>query len=256
MSEPLLLVTGAASGIGRAVAYAAARRGQPVVLCDRDLAGLRATESHIAASVAAPAWSYPCDAADGDAVRALVVEVERDRGPIAQLALCAGVFAQTSLLDPDASAFQACLGSNTLGVLHFIQHVAAAMVQRGRGGAVVTVASNAASTPRIGMGAYAASKAAAVALTRCAGLELASHRIRCNVVSPGSTDTPMQRALWHDERGAARVIAGDPTQFRLGIPLGRIASADDVAQAVCFLLSDAARHITMQELTVDGGATF
>jgi 2,3-dihydro-2,3-dihydroxybenzoate dehydrogenase len=91
--------------------------------------------------------------------------------------------------------------------------------------------------------------------TRCLGLELARDGVRCNVVAPGSTDTPMQRALWTEEDGARPVIEGVPGEYRTGIPLGRIADPEDVAEAVAFLLSDAARHITLQTLYVDGGAT-
>jgi 2,3-dihydro-2,3-dihydroxybenzoate dehydrogenase len=79
--------------------------------------------------------------------------------------------------------------------------------------------------------------------------------VRCNIVSPGSTDTPMQRALWSSTSGAQQVIAGNLERFRLGIPLGRIASPEDVASAVMYLLSDQARQITLQDLCVDGGAT-
>ncbi|WP_435106946.1 SDR family oxidoreductase, partial [Arhodomonas sp. AD133] len=89
----------------------------------------------------------------------------------------------------------------------------------------------------------------------CLGLELAGYGIRCNVVSPGSTDTPMQRALWTDERGGAAAVAGDLTRHRLGIPLGRLARPEDVAEAVAFLLSEQAAHITLQDIQVDGGAT-
>jgi 2,3-dihydro-2,3-dihydroxybenzoate dehydrogenase len=109
--------------------------------------------------------------------------------------------------------------------------------------------------PRQGLAAYAASKAAAHMFTRCLGLELAPHGIRCNIVAPGSTLTPMQTALWADEHGAARVIAGRPEAFWAGIPLGKLAVPEDVAEAVLFLLSDKAGHITMAEIMVDGGAT-
>ncbi|MDN6135802.1 MAG: SDR family oxidoreductase, partial [Brevibacterium sp.] len=90
-----------------------------------------------------------------------------------------------------------------------------------------------------------------------AALELAPLGIRCNTVAPGSTDSPMQHAMWHDddERDRARVIAGDPGTFRLGIPLGRIADPQDIAEVVHFALSDRARHMTMQEIVVDGGAS-
>lgn len=105
------------------------------------------------------------------------------------------------------------------------------------------------------MAAYAASKAAAAAFTRCLGLELARHGIRCNVVAPGSTDTPMLTGMYHDTDAARHSIDGVPADFRVGIPLGKLARPADVADAVAFLLSDRAGHITMHDLVVDGGAT-
>lgn len=80
--------------------------------------------------------------------------------------------------------------------------------------------------------------------------------MRCNVVEPGSTDTPMQRDLWPDPAVGQRLaIAGDPASYRVGIPLGRIADPDDVAAVVTFLLSSDARHVTLQQIVVDGGAS-
>lgn len=95
--------------------------------------------------------------------------------------------------------------------------------------------------------------------TKCLGLEVASRGVRCNTVSPGSTLTDMQRALWtastDQEEATRRVIEGDLATHRTGIPLGRIADPADIADAVVFLVSDRARHITMHDLYVDGGAT-
>jgi 2,3-dihydro-2,3-dihydroxybenzoate dehydrogenase len=104
------------------------------------------------------------------------------------------------------------------------------------------------------MAAYGASKAAAASFTKTLALELAGRGVRCNVVEPGSTDTPMLRSMWHDEQGPQRTLAGNPQEFRLGIPLGKLAQPSDIADAVIFLLSDMAGHITMHELCVDGGA--
>ena len=126
------------------------------------------------------------------------------------------------------------------------------MAARGRG-AIVTIGSNAGGVPRMNLAAYAASKAAAAHFMRCLGLELAGQGVRCNVVSPGSTDTGMLRELM-GEAATRDVVQGLPDQFRVGIPLRRIAEPADVAAAVSFLVSDAARHITLQDLYVDGGA--
>lgn len=84
-----------------------------------------------------------------------------------------------------------------------------------KSGAIVTVGSNAANTPRMEMAAYAASKAATTMFMKCLGLELAAYNIRCNLVSPGSTETEMQRLLWADENGAKNIIAGSQNTYRL-----------------------------------------
>ncbi|EEN3755835.1 2,3-dihydro-2,3-dihydroxybenzoate dehydrogenase, partial [Salmonella enterica subsp. enterica serovar Typhi] len=130
-----------------------------------------------------------------------------------------------------------------------------AQFRRQQGGAIVTVASDAAHTPRIGMGAYGASKAALKSLALTVGLELAGCGVRCNVVSPGSTDTDMQRTLWVSEDAEQQRIRGFGEQFKLGIPLGKIARPQEIANTILFLASDLASHITLQDIVVDGGST-
>ncbi len=230
------LVTGAGRGIGAAVASALAAAG--AVVADVDLKGA----------------AYQADVSEVDSVAEVVDQVERTLGPIGILANVAGVLRTGRILDTTDEDWRRTFAVNTDGVFHVSRAVAKRMVARG-GGVIVTVGSNASGVPRTDMGAYAASKAATTMFTRCLGLELAAHGIRCNVVSPGSTDTPMQHALWTDADAPTRVIAGDPKTFRVGIPLGRIADPADIADAVLFLVSDQARHITMQNLYVDGGAT-
>ena len=120
---------------------------------------------------------------------------------------------------------------------------------------LVTVASNAARVPRAEFGAYGASKASAARVTSSFGLQLAAHGIRVNSVCPGTTRTPMVTDAWEGEDRSALPVAGNPRTFRLGIPLGRIADPADIAAVNAFLISEAARHITMQEIVADGGAT-
>ncbi|GAA1527177.1 SDR family oxidoreductase [Nocardioides humi] len=244
-----VLVTGAASGIGWAVARQLGAGGTPLALLDRDEAGLRAVAAELTGSV----LEVVADVADAVAVRDGFGRAAETLGPLGGVVSAAGVLVPGGLAEVTEADWQRHLAVNAGGALHCLQGAARHVRD---GGSVVVVSSNAARVPRTGMIAYAASKAAASAATRAAGLELAARGVRCNVVEPGSTDTPMQRDLWPDpEDGAARAVHGDPQAFRVGIPLGRIASPEDVASVVTFLLSDAARHVTLQQMFVDGGAS-
>jgi 2,3-dihydro-2,3-dihydroxybenzoate dehydrogenase len=241
-------VTGAGAGIGRAVAVAFAAEGVRVAAVDRDPEGvekLAAEHETIRA--------YAADVSDPAQVDAAVEAAETELGPIGILANVAGILRTGPVVDCSDADWADIFAVNAGGVFHTSRAVARRMTPR-RSGVIVTVSSNAAGVPRSGMAAYAASKAAATHFTKSLGLELAEYGIRCNVVAPGSTDTAMQRALWTGD-GAAPVILGDPAAFRTGIPLGRIAEPEDIADAVLFLASDRARHITMHDLYVDGGAT-
>ncbi|WP_405020645.1 2,3-dihydro-2,3-dihydroxybenzoate dehydrogenase [Kitasatospora sp. NBC_00070] len=235
----IALVTGAAQGIGAAVVRALGARGAEVVATDR-------RTPHDAVGF--------LDVTDGAAVERTVERIEREHGPIEILVNVAGILRPSPALAITDQDWAETFAVNSTGVFHTSRAVGRRMAARRRG-SIITVGSNAAGVPRTNMAAYAASKAAATMFTRCLGLELAAEGVRCNLVSPGSTDTEMQRALWSDDSAEQRVIDGDPGSYRVGIPLGRIASPDDVAEAVVFLVSDRARHITMHDLYVDGGAT-
>lgn len=250
LNGKIALVTGAAQGIGAAVARALSERGARVAALDRNDAGLAALADELGGRVQA----LSADMRDSAAVEAAVEQAERALGPLDILVNVAGVLRVASVAELSDADWRTVFAVNTDGVFHVSRAVARRMLPR-RQGAIVTVGSNAASVPRAHMAAYAASKAAATMFTKCLGLELAPHGIRCNIVSPGSTDTAMQRAYWSDGRGAQAVIDGDPQCFRIGIPLGRLADPRDVADAVLFLVSDQARQITLHDLCVDGGAT-
>ncbi|WPB73392.1 2,3-dihydro-2,3-dihydroxybenzoate dehydrogenase [Archangium violaceum] len=246
------LVTGAAQGIGAAVARALAGEASIAAL-DRREEGLSSLVEELRER-GCRAAAFPADVSDSAAVEAAVERIERELGPIGILVNVAGVLRMAPAVSLSDEDWAATFAVNTHGVFHVSRAVARRMVPR-QSGTIVTVGSNAAGVPRMQMAAYAASKAASTMFTKCLGLELAQHGIRCNVVSPGSTDTAMQRALWADEHGAQAVIAGSPETFRVGIPLRRIATPADIAEAVAFLVSDRARHITLHDLCVDGGAT-
>jgi 2,3-dihydro-2,3-dihydroxybenzoate dehydrogenase len=235
MNGRVAVVTGAAGGIGTAVARALACQGATVVTTDLTGADLAV------------------DVRDGTAVEAAVAQIEDRTGPVGILVNVAGVLRTGPVLESTDADWAEVFAVNLHGVVHWCRAVARRMVPR-RSGVIVTVGSNAAGVPRMDMAAYAASKAAAAHFTRCLGLELSGCGIRCNVVAPGSTDTAMQRSMWGEHADPAGVVHGSLPLYRNGIPLGRIADPEDVADAVVFLASDRARHITMQQLYVDGGA--
>lgn len=250
MKGRIAVVSGAAQGIGEAVVHALVARGARVAALDVQGERLQALAERLPGRV----QPYTLDVSDGEAVARVVATIEADMGPIDMLVNGAAILRIGGCLDQSVADWMQTFAVNTHGVFHLSRAVARCMQAR-RQGAIVTIGSNAAAVPRQHMAAYAAAKAASHQFTQCLGLELAGEGIRCNIVSPGSTDTPMQRQLWDDAGAAARTVRGSLAHFKTGIPLGRIAQPQDIAEAVVFLLSDAARHITLHDLRVDGGAT-
>ncbi|MFJ2747735.1 2,3-dihydro-2,3-dihydroxybenzoate dehydrogenase [Streptomyces sp. NPDC087297] len=269
------LVTGAGQGIGEAVVRTLFRLGATVAATDVSAKAVTALEAELAAEAepdpgpeaeAEPqpgrvravgegaVRAYELDVTDPAAVEMTVARIGRELGPVDILVNVAGILRAAPVAELTDEDWAATFAVNVQGVFFTSRAVVPAMAARGSG-SVITVASNAAGIPRTGMSAYAASKAAAVMFTKCLGLEYARSGVRCNIVAPGSTDTPMQWGLWTDPQAPARVLDGDLASYRTGIPLGRIADPQDIADAVVFLASDQARHITMQDLYVDGGAT-
>ncbi len=250
MKDQLAVVSGAAQGIGAAVVQALLARGVKVAALDVQAEALQ----QLAIRHPGRVRPYAVDLRQRAAVDQVVDRIEGEHGPVDLLVNAAGILRMGSICEFSDADWDETFEVNTCGVFYLSRAVARCMKPRARG-SIVTVASNAAAVPRLQMAAYAASKAASCHFTKCLGLELAEYGIRCNIVSPGSTDTAMQRQLWTSDNDAQRVIAGSLKGYKTGIPLGRIATAQDIASAVLFLLSEEARHITMHELCVDGGAT-
>lgn len=239
-------VTGATGGIGQAIIQKLSDQGARVFATDITVSDdLENTETTHYSEL---------DITDSKAVDHAIVEAEKLFGPIDLAVSVAGILKTGLVVETNDDDWQAMLNVNTTGVFYVGRALAKVMMPR-KSGAIVTVSSNAGGTPRHGMSAYAASKAAATMFTRCLGLELAPYGIRCNIVAPGSTVTPMLEDMTGDPVAMDRLINGLPETFKTGIPLGKLGQPDDVAEAVLFLLSDRASHITMADIYVDGGAT-
>ncbi len=236
-------VTGAGRGIGLHIATQLHDKGAEVIGLDREFS-----------QDGYPFQTELLDISDHQQVQDLCAKLLASHPRLDGLVNAAGALRLGNSDTLSIEDWQTCMDVNVSGAFYLFRHLVP-LWKRQRSGVVVSVASNAAHVPRIGMAAYCASKAAMVSLSHCIGLELAPYGVRCNVVSPGSTDTTMLRQLWKNPDDAQRTIDGTPKQFKLGIPLGKLATSEEIANAVVFLASDLASHITLQDLVVDGGAT-
>ncbi len=230
-----VLVTGAGKGIGRAVARMLAAHGALVVALSRDQADLDSLRAECGCEAIA------ADLADLPAAVAHV----RHGLPLDLLVNNAGITALVPFLQTTPEIFERIHRVNTQAPLALMQLFARQLIARGAAGAVVNVSSNAAYLGLPDHAAYCASKAALDALTRVAAVELGPHGIRVNSVNPSVTLTPMGEMAWSDPAKSGPVLAR--------IPLGRFLQPDEVASAICWLLSDAASGITGTCLDVDHG---
>lgn len=247
------IVTGATQGIGKSIAIALLAEGCRVIAVGRSADKLAALKG-AAPDAGERLLCEALDIGDGALFESRFAEWAARFGRISHLVNAAGVLEPCRLLDASRAGIRDVVDINLVATLDVSLTVGRHMAAE-RAGSIVTIGSNSGTTARMGLGAYPASKAGIIHAMKCLGLELAEYGVRCNIVSPGSTNTEMQSRFQSTTGSRDAVLNGDPRQFRLGIPLRRMAEPEDVCDLVLFLLSDRARHITMENIVLDGGAT-
>jgi len=239
--DKVVVVTGAARGIGRTIAEAFARAGADLALCDLEAGWLDDTATAVRAA-GRRAECVAVNVSDGAAVSAAIAEVLEKFGRIDVLVNNAGITRDKLLARMPEEDWDAVIAVNLKGTFLFTKAVARPMMKQ-RGGTIVNIASIIGLIGNAGQCNYAASKAGVMALTKSAARELAPRSVRVNAVAPGFIETKMTEVLPEDVR----------QKMMDAVPLGRFGSPEDVASAVLFLAGDASSYMTGQVLTVSGG---
>ncbi len=246
MDNPVVLITGALTGIGRAAAVAFARKGATVVVAGRrDEAGKALAEE--LRGLGAEAEFINADVRREDDVRALVDETVARFGRLDAAVNNAGTEGQVGpITDQTAEAYAATFDTNVLGVILSMKHEVRVMQGQGRG-SIINISSTYGHEGAAGASVYVGSKHAVEGITKSVALETAKSGIRVNAVAPGPTDTGMLTRFTGTPEKKASLAAE--------VPMGRLGRSEELADAIVFMASDQASYITGHILNVDGGHT-
>lgn len=237
LRDKVALVTGAASGIGLAVAHQLSNAGATVAIADQDLVRGRAAADELGGR----SMFLPLDVTSERQWRDTLGEIKSEFGHIDVLINNAGVLYVAPFLETPPDVFRRVIEVNLLGC-YLGMHTAIPEMPS-TGGSVVNLSSTAGLRGSAGVSAYSASKFGITGLTKTVALEVAQYGVRVNSVHPGTTETPMLGEQTDEQR--ARVVQG--------IPLGRVSTVGEVANVVTFLASDLSSYCTGAEFVVDGG---
>lgn len=249
-----VIVTGGASGIGRAAAERLAAEGAALAIVDRN----EQLASEVAAALSkrgARALAVAADVSREDDVRAVVERTARELGGVGGLVTSAGIFDPGDMrlvADVELETFARTIAVNLTGTFLFVKQCLPHLARwpagtNGARGAIVTIASTAGIRGHGFGSGYTASKGGVVALTRLIAFQYGEQGVRANCLCPGLTRTPMVGGAYDDPEQARRVSRG--------IPLRRIAQPEEVGALACYLLSDDASYVSGQVIAADGGAT-
>lgn len=244
----IAVVTGGARGIGRAIGLRLARDGAGIGILSLSEAAAATTLVEVRA-LGVQAAARAVDVADYQAVKAAVAGLHDELGSIDILVNNAGIDKTGLFIDSTDDQWDRLIAVNYRGFLNATHACVPFMVERG-GGCIVSVGSDAGRVGTVGAVVYSGTKAAVMASSKALARELARSNIRVNAVSPGPVRTDMLAGLREDERGAGIMEA-----VAKMIPMKRIGTPEEVADVVAFFVSEDARYLTGQVLSVDGGLT-
>ena len=241
LNNKIAVVTGASQGIGKIIAFELAKSGAHVACISRNKKAIESIVDEITIN-GGQASSFPCDISDSDTLSEIITEIIKENSRIDILVNNAGITKDSLLMRMSIEQWDDVINTNLKGAFHCTKAVVRYMMKN-KFGRIINITSIVGLTGNAGQANYAASKAGLIGMTKSIAKEVASRGITANCIAPGWIETSMTDKLSGEVKN----------QFLSHIPVGRIGSPDDIANAVIFLASDEAGYITGQTITVDGG---
>ena len=241
LNNKIAIVTGASQGIGKIIAFELAKSGAHVACISRNKKAIESIVDEITIN-GGQASSFPCDISDSDTLSEIITEIIKENSRIDILVNNAGITKDSLLMRMSIEQWDDVINTNLKGAFHCTKAVVRYMMKN-KFGRIINITSIVGLTGNAGQANYAASKAGLIGMTKSIAKEVASRGITANCIAPGWIETSMTDKLSGEVKN----------EFLSHIPVGRIGSPDDIANAVIFLASDEAGYITGQTITVDGG---